>query len=276
MNGKYREYLCTIGMGRYIETLPQAMPSIVIHNEIKKEIFTRSTEATRRTAEVFLSKIGYQNNPLQLQFVKKASDGDIEACNSMLANGNININANTDNGTALISATKNEHVHICKFLLERGASINCYDISKKTPLMYAARSGNIEICELFMTHQPNIDIPIEYIVGPHGYMLRQCIMFADKNQREILNLFIRYRDKFNVGLFDGEEWLNDPSPKDLINYRFGCKLSPAQATTDLLKIFRLDTPSNEAEQHIKKLDELYLLGESSNEVEGSSWGCSIS
>ena len=197
------------------------MPKELVDYKIQKIKYKAEQEYSNNLRDKFLSKIGYNDDIQAQEFVKSAALGDTEQCKLMIEQG-ININVNTSNGTALIAATQNEHIDLCKLLLEHGAHLNVYDISKKTPLMYAAKSGNVEICKLFMSYKPNIDISSEYIVGPTGYTLRQCVASAKKNQLEIHDLFTKYYDKFGVNLFECMT-SPDPSPRDLVNYTHGSR-----------------------------------------------------
>lgn len=202
------------------------MPKELVDYKIQKMKYKAKQEYSSALRDKFLSKIGYSDDIQAQEFVKSAALGNIEQCKLMIEEG-INVNVNTSNGTALIAATQNEDIDLCKFLLEHGANLCVYDISKKTPLMYAAISGNIEICKLFMSYKPTIDISVEHIVGPIGYTLRQCVAFANKNQLEIHGLFTKYYDKFGLNLFECMT-SSDPSPKDLVNYTHGCRYSDSE------------------------------------------------
>jgi len=224
------------------------MPQDLVNYKIQKMQYEAEKEYSEHLREKFLSKIGYSDDVQAQEFVKSAASGNIKQCLLMIEKG-INVNVNTVDGTALIAATKSEHIDICELLLDKGACVNIYDISKKTPLMYAARSGNVEICKLFMGYKANIDISVEHIVGPTGYVLRQCLTLADKNQLEIHNLFVEYHDKFGVNLFDCLI-SKDPNPKGLSEYTHGCK-------------------------YLHPENDVHVSGEDSIHQDSTSWGCNI-
>jgi ankyrin repeat protein len=72
----------------------------------------------------------------------------------------IDINTFDENGkTALITAISSKKLDEVKALIRRGANINLAEKKglKGTPLMYAASTGNIELCKLLIENNPNIN-----------------------------------------------------------------------------------------------------------------------
>ena len=63
----------------------------------------------------------------------------------MLMENGAKVNKAVQNhGTALISATREGHLEIVKYLLSKGANINQTVENIGTPLLYAARNGQLE------------------------------------------------------------------------------------------------------------------------------------
>mmetsp|Transcript_11000 Transcript_11000/g.17205 ORF Transcript_11000/g.17205 Transcript_11000/m.17205 type:complete len:150 (+) Transcript_11000:45-494(+) len=53
---------------------------------------------------------------------------------------------------ALINACRNNHTKVVKYLLEKGAGVNCQDSNEQTPLNHAAYYSRVETVELLMDH----------------------------------------------------------------------------------------------------------------------------
>lgn len=90
-------------------------------------------------------------------FVVSALNGNLEECVLLLDRG-IDINANNNVGNALGGAVRNNHLELCKFLISRGANIDIFNIDGETPLMLAAKFGNVEILELLIMNGASIHL----------------------------------------------------------------------------------------------------------------------
>ncbi|CAM9747839.1 unnamed protein product [Heterosigma akashiwo] len=56
---------------------------------------------------------------------------------------------------ALINACRNNHTKVVKYLLDKGANVNCKDSNQQTPLNHAAYYSRVETVELLMDHGAN-------------------------------------------------------------------------------------------------------------------------
>ncbi|WP_347173009.1 ankyrin repeat domain-containing protein [Polaribacter uvawellassae] len=71
-----------------------------------------------------------------------------------------NIDVFDENGkTALIRAISNKKIELVKTLLKKGAKINLQEKNglRGTPLMYAASTGNLDLCKLLIENKANIN-----------------------------------------------------------------------------------------------------------------------
>ena len=99
----------------------------------------------------------------ELQFERgiwqAAYDGDINKTKQFVSKG-VNLNIKDSAGyTALHYAARNGNFAVVKFLLEKGACVNCVTKSgKDTPLHRAAFVGHLDIVKLLIRHGANIYI----------------------------------------------------------------------------------------------------------------------
>ncbi|KIK60359.1 hypothetical protein GYMLUDRAFT_43659 [Collybiopsis luxurians FD-317 M1] len=80
-----------------------------------------------------------------------AQRGDLPLLQSLLAQGALTTDRDSQNITALHWAAINAHLHICRELLERGAEVDARggDLDA-TPLQWAARNGYLYVVKLFL------------------------------------------------------------------------------------------------------------------------------
>ncbi|KAH9512290.1 hypothetical protein Btru_041394 [Bulinus truncatus] len=100
---------------------------------------------------------------------------------SILIDNKVSLNAVYINGqTSLVHATINGHRQVSEILLSNGAQVDKEDSFKRTPLMYAAQSGDLESMKLFIQHQADCShqdlgrIEVEDLLLQHGADPNKC------------------------------------------------------------------------------------------------------
>jgi ankyrin repeat protein len=124
-----------------------------------------------------------KQNP-NYQLINAAKFGSIQELDLLLKEGR-DINGKDNYGnTALIVASNEGIVNICKFLLEHGANANASnDYDGRTALIVAAMRGYKPICELLIAHGANVNLP-----DKHN---QTALMWAArKNHNEVCKLLI--------------------------------------------------------------------------------------
>lgn len=85
------------------------------------------------------------------EYLQTATDrGDLENVKLLVENG---ADVNTDDGEAIINASRYGHLDVVKFFIENGADVNAED---EKPIKNAANNGHIEIVKLL--HQNGADL----------------------------------------------------------------------------------------------------------------------
>lgn len=92
----------------------------------------------------------------ETMLMRAAWTGNMEVVKSLLAHG-ADVNANQAGQTALMWAISEEHPDIARVLVENGADIQARSSSGFTPLMFAARVGDIETARLLVTAGANVN-----------------------------------------------------------------------------------------------------------------------
>lgn len=94
---------------------------------------------------------------------------------------NVNLNYNTQEGTALMAVTVKGNVDLVKILLEKGANPDLTNDAGITALMYAVQFENKEIIELLLHYNAN-----KYLLDTNG---NSAFEYAIKTKnKEIINL----------------------------------------------------------------------------------------
>jgi len=121
-------------------------------------------------------------------FVVSALNGNLEECVSLLDRG-IDINANNNVGNAIGVAARNNHLELCKVLIRRGANIDIFNIEGETPLMLAAKFGNVEILELLIMNGASIHLTRP---GVNLTFIDYLTKEVCDNNSKMINLLERY------------------------------------------------------------------------------------
>lgn len=82
--------------------------------------------------------------------------GHLKVC-EVLLNFGANLHEQVQGWTCLFEASSGNHIHIVKWLLDRGVDPNSsLKFSKMSPLMHAARRGFVTVCKVLMDHGADI------------------------------------------------------------------------------------------------------------------------
>lgn len=94
---------------------------------------------------------------------------------------NIDLEAEDEDGnTALILATKNNHLKTIKFLLDREVNINTYNNKKEYPITIASKNNNIEIIKELFHNDASIEVKDEDGLTPLAITaLNGCLEAAE-------------------------------------------------------------------------------------------------
>jgi ankyrin repeat protein len=89
-----------------------------------------------------------------------AHSGDLELPKYLVQVRKADLNLRNNYGAmALMYASMNGHLDVCKFLSENDAELNCRDYAGRTELMFAADKGHLEICEFLVAgSKQNVNI----------------------------------------------------------------------------------------------------------------------
>jgi len=95
------------------------------------------------------------------ELLRAAIAGDLDCCQALLRTGAANVLAEDMWGcTALHAVAANQGrdgaIVACQ-LLQAGAKVHARDAINETPLHFAARAGNIEVCELLLAYGSQLD-----------------------------------------------------------------------------------------------------------------------
>lgn len=92
-------------------------------------------------------------NPKLFSIIK---DNDTQKAKKYISKFNAN-SRGPDGITPLMIAAKNGNLDICQILIKMKADVNAKDKNGITPLLYAAEGGNLEICKLLLLNGANIN-----------------------------------------------------------------------------------------------------------------------
>lgn len=132
----------------------------------------------------------------------------------LLIENGADVNAET-NETALMRAAKNGNIISAKYLVAHGANINAFDSKCSSALMYAVKSGNIELCRwLIEENKANVNdiehfeyTEIDTFSGNekyYDYTEYDLICAAKLNYWDITKLLIEHNAKIDLRDDDGE------------------------------------------------------------------------
>jgi hypothetical protein len=124
----------------------------------------------------------------RLPLGEAVSQGNLKACEQLLAQG-ARVDGSENGGkTALHLAVYWGHLAICKLLIAHQAPINSADGYGETPLHYAATEGNAEICEWLRSHGADPHIVSRHAEKPIDIARR---LNEDDSHRAIINCLLR-------------------------------------------------------------------------------------
>eukprot|EP00752_Nemacystus_decipiens_P012726 g11275.t1 len=117
-----------------------------------------------------LKKAALQVNPVVVEFVEAAAVGDVKAVKKIAKSGSIEIDDDVDGVTALMRACGNGHLKAVEELLVHGAGMWCAGPTgdPKTPFMWAAHYGQLDIIRYFVEEVGLDDLAINKGAGKSG------------------------------------------------------------------------------------------------------------
>eukprot|EP00903_Cladosiphon_okamuranus_P007913 g7641.t1 len=117
-----------------------------------------------------LKKAALQVDPLVVEFVEAAAAGDVKAVKKIAKSGRIEIDDDVDGVTALMRACGNGHLKTVEELLMHGAGMWCAGPTgdPKTPFMWAAHYGQLDIIRYFVEEVGLDDLAINKGAGKSG------------------------------------------------------------------------------------------------------------
>nr|GFC27112.1 hypothetical protein [Tanacetum cinerariifolium] len=131
-----------------VNTFGQSSPSIAESNKWSSK-FQQAVLHVIKSGTMPISANVAFFSPLKFA----AHSGDIQALKVILDTKNIDINDQDPNAGLypLHYAAGHRDIHAIKLLLTRGYDVNALDVEGYTPLMLAAKEGNVKMCELLIS-----------------------------------------------------------------------------------------------------------------------------
>ena len=124
-----------------------------------------------------------QRREKERQFIKTASDGDLEECQQL--SGGVNINCtNTRLETALIIASQNGYLDIVEFLLEQGANLHLKDKDQKSALIWACIRGHYDVAIRLVSAGADVNASVDGVSLLEVIMVTTCF----STRKDILEL----------------------------------------------------------------------------------------
>lgn len=90
------------------------------------------------------------------QLIDACSEGDLKAVKELLNNG-ADANVKVGGFTPLVIAVKNEDVRLVELLLHMGANPDIKDGKGNVPLLLAAMSSNVKICDELLSYGADVN-----------------------------------------------------------------------------------------------------------------------
>jgi len=92
-------------------------------------------------------------------FLHDCDDGNFDSIKKIIKNKLVDINyKNEYNKTGLIYASKSGHINIVKFLVENGANLNIQDVNQNTALMHAIFYNNVDVIEYLIIQGSDLSL----------------------------------------------------------------------------------------------------------------------
>ncbi|MED4752797.1 ankyrin repeat domain-containing protein [Brevibacillus choshinensis] len=98
------------------------------------------------------------DNQLVQSFLEAASQGDVDALQSYVAQG-VDLNArNKQKRTAILLAAMNDHYDAVAYLIEAGADIDLQDETCFNPFLFGCVNGKLELVKLMIKANTNVEL----------------------------------------------------------------------------------------------------------------------
>ena len=135
-------------------------PTYLIHQIILRKALEKGERM--RLVQFLVIEQGVDVNALSSRgespFYLCAQEGRLDFCKLIAERGANPFARDKELGNALHTAAKNDHLNICRYLVEDlGFDVDAKDDSKKTPLCYAACQGHIELCKYLLERGAIVD-----------------------------------------------------------------------------------------------------------------------
>jgi len=166
------------------------------------------------------------------EFLHVVAAGEVARANKLLQEGaDINFQNPSDGNTALHIAIGKCDNNLIGMLLDKGARTDLFNTSMTTPLMHAARSGNVDAAKLLLERsKENIDVNNT----TSGLSLMTALHFAaiSSNDKDICEMLIKSGANVNAKT-GGNDLLSGSTPL-ILKMRFGWRDKDSIDTIALL------------------------------------------
>lgn len=118
------------------------------------------------------------------EYIRAAKLGDLKSIELYLQNGgDINLQGSEFQRTALMWASDRGHFNVVKFLLEKGADADVFDVNSDTALILSAKSRQIEIATLLLSYTT--------LLNAKNYAEKPALFYAIRNDDiDMVKLFL--------------------------------------------------------------------------------------
>lgn len=162
----------------------------------------------------------------------------------------LNINNEQDNLSPILTSSKLNNFHYCRYLINKGFNVNSLNDNNNSSLMYACMNSNYDLAKLLLENGANVnqkdkqnDMPIYYACG--------CEIYTEINL-ELVKLLIDYGAKLD----DKNEYGHTPLHYACQSYKSNYDFS---INFDVIKLLiKSGTPTNIIDEYNKTFIE-YLL-----------------